>query len=70
MAAGMLYATLPPTFYDALVYHLGLPNLYLSSGSLIFPESFSLTPLLGLSAVGLAVGVVFFTSYLRVYAFS
>jgi hypothetical protein len=42
MAAGMLYATLPPTFYDALVYHLGLPNLYLSSGSLIFPESFSL----------------------------
>ena len=42
MAAGMLYATLPPTFYDALVYHLGLPNLYLASGSLTYPEAFSL----------------------------
>ncbi len=39
---GFAYATLPPTFYDALVYHLGLPNLYLASGSLLHPESFSL----------------------------
>lgn len=39
---GFAYATLPPVFYDALVYHLGLPNLYLASGSLIYPDTFSL----------------------------
>jgi hypothetical protein len=39
---GGLWATLPPAFYDALVYHIGLPNLYLTSGSLLYPENFSL----------------------------
>ena len=42
LALGFVYATLPPVFYDALVYHLGLPNLYVASGSLVYPESFSL----------------------------
>ena len=42
LIAGLLYATLPPVFYDALVYHLGLPNLYLATGSLAYPEAFSL----------------------------
>ena len=41
-ALGFVYATLPPVFYDALVYHLGLPNLYLADGSLIYPETFAL----------------------------
>ncbi len=35
-AGGFLYASLPPIFYDTLVYHLGLPNLYLATGSLTY----------------------------------
>ncbi len=31
----LVYAALPPTFYDSLVYHLGIPNLYLQSGGFI-----------------------------------
>ena len=31
----LAYAALPPTFYDSLVYHLGIPNLYLQSGGFI-----------------------------------
>ncbi len=27
-----IYASLPPTFYDSLVYHLGIPNLYIQNG--------------------------------------
>ncbi|MBZ5641052.1 MAG: hypothetical protein LAO51_20115 [Acidobacteriia bacterium] len=33
---GFLYASLPPTFYDTLVYHLGLPSLYLATKSLTY----------------------------------
>lgn len=29
-----IYASLPPTFYDALVYHLGIPNLFLLNGGM------------------------------------
>ncbi len=36
LALGFLYASLPPVFYDTLVYHLGLPNLYLATGSLTY----------------------------------
>ncbi len=31
----LVYAALPATFYDSLVYHLGIPNLYLQSGGFI-----------------------------------
>jgi hypothetical protein len=31
----LVYAALPPSFYDSLVYHLGIPNLYLQSGGFI-----------------------------------
>jgi hypothetical protein len=31
----LVYAALPPTFYDSLVYHLGIPNLYLQSGGFV-----------------------------------
>lgn len=31
----LLFAVLPPTFYDTLVYHLGIPNLYLLHGGFI-----------------------------------
>jgi hypothetical protein len=31
----LLYASLPPSFYDSLVYHLGIPNLYLQSGGFV-----------------------------------
>lgn len=31
----LVYAVLPPTFYDSLVYHLGIPNLYLQSGGFV-----------------------------------
>ena len=31
----LVYAVLPPTFYDSLVYHLGIPNLYLLSGGFV-----------------------------------
>ncbi len=30
-----IFASLPPTFYDTLVYHLGIPNLYLRNGGFI-----------------------------------
>ncbi len=30
-----VYASLPSTFYDTLVYHLGIPNLYLRNGGFI-----------------------------------
>ena len=31
----LVYAILPPSFYDSLVYHLGIPNLYLQSGGFV-----------------------------------
>ena len=31
----MAYAALPPTFYDTLVYHLGIANLYLQNGGFV-----------------------------------
>ncbi len=31
----LVYAALPPSFYDSLVYHLGIPNLYLQSGGFV-----------------------------------
>lgn len=31
----LAYAALPPSFYDTLVYHLGIPNLYLQNGGFI-----------------------------------
>lgn len=31
----LAFAALPPTFYDSLVYHLGIPNLYLQSGGIV-----------------------------------
>jgi len=30
-----LFASLPSTFYDSLVYHLGIPNLYLRNGGFV-----------------------------------
>lgn len=45
-AYGARFAMVPETFYDALIYHLGLPNLYLNAGK-IFPtpeNSFSGIP--------------------------
>lgn len=30
-----IYASLPSTFYDTLVYHLGIPNIYLNNGGFI-----------------------------------
>lgn len=36
----LLYASLPPTFYDSLVYHLGIPNLYLQSGGFVATPQF------------------------------
>jgi hypothetical protein len=36
----LLYALLPPSFYDSLVYHLGIPNLYLQSGGFIATPQF------------------------------
>jgi hypothetical protein len=36
-----IYAALPPSFYDSLVYHLGIPNLYLQhSGFVETPQFF------------------------------
>jgi hypothetical protein len=34
LSFGFLYASLPPVFFDTMVYHIGLPNLYLSTGRL------------------------------------
>lgn len=31
----LIYALLPPSFYDTLAYHLGIPNLYLQNSGLI-----------------------------------
>lgn len=31
----LVYAALPPSFYDSLAYHLGIPNLYLQNGGFI-----------------------------------
>jgi hypothetical protein len=31
----LVFAALPPSFYDTLVYHLGIPNLYLQNGGFI-----------------------------------
>jgi len=36
----LAYAALPPTFYDSLVYHLGIPNLYLQSGGFVSSPQF------------------------------
>lgn len=36
----LVYAVLPPTFYDSLVYHLGIPNLYLQSGGFVSTPQF------------------------------
>ncbi|UCH93288.1 MAG: hypothetical protein JSV88_23830 [Candidatus Aminicenantes bacterium] len=37
----LIYALLPPSFYDSLAYHLGIPNLYLqNSGFIETPQLF------------------------------
>jgi hypothetical protein len=36
----LAYASLPPTFYDSLVYHLGIPNLLLQSGGFVAAPQF------------------------------
>ncbi len=36
----LVYAALPPSFYDTLVYHLGIPNLYLQNGGFIATPQF------------------------------
>jgi hypothetical protein len=36
----LLFAFLPPSFYDSLVYHLGIPNLYLQSGGFVATPQF------------------------------
>jgi hypothetical protein len=35
-----IYASLPSTFYDTLVYHLGIPNLYLQHGGFLETPQF------------------------------
>lgn len=41
LAIPLFYAAFPPTFYDALLYHLGLPGLYLQAGRFVhWPECF------------------------------
>lgn len=35
-----IYAALPPSFYDSLVYHLGIPNLYLQHAGFIETPQF------------------------------
>jgi hypothetical protein len=46
LALLFFYAAFPPTFYDALLYHLGVPGLYLQSGGFVaWPENlFSALP--------------------------
>lgn len=34
-AANLFYCFFPPTFYDSMVYHLAIPNLYLMQGGLV-----------------------------------
>jgi hypothetical protein len=36
----LVYASLPPSFFDSLVYHLGIPNLYLQSGGFVATPHF------------------------------
>lgn len=36
----LIYAALPSSFYDTLVYHLGIPNLYLQHGGFIATPQF------------------------------
>ncbi len=36
----LIFATLPPSFYDVLVYHLGIPNLYIQHGGFIATPGF------------------------------
>lgn len=36
----LIFASLPPSFYDTLVYHLGIPNLYLQHGGFIQTPQF------------------------------
>lgn len=35
-----IYAMLPPSFYDSLVYHLGIPNLFLAHGGFVETPQF------------------------------
>jgi hypothetical protein len=35
-----IYAALPPSFYDSLVYHLGIPNLYLQHSGFVETPQF------------------------------
>lgn len=35
-----IYAVLPPSFYDSLVYHLGIPNLYLQHAGFVETPQF------------------------------
>lgn len=46
LALLLFYASFPPTFYDALLYHLGLPGYYLQAGGFApWPENvFSAMP--------------------------
>jgi hypothetical protein len=36
----LIFAVLPPTFYDTLVYHLGIPNMYLMQGGFLPTPNF------------------------------
>jgi len=36
----LIYAALPPSFYDTLVYHLGIPNLYLQHAGFVETPQF------------------------------
>lgn len=36
----LIYASLPSTFYDSLVYHLGIPNMYLQQGGFFATPQF------------------------------
>lgn len=41
LALLFFYAAFPPTFYDALLYHLGVPGYYLQAGGFVhWPENF------------------------------
>jgi len=46
LALPLFYASFPPTFYDALLYHLGIPAFYLQAGGFVpWPENlFSALP--------------------------
>ncbi len=36
----LFFATLPPSFFDTLVYHLGIPNLYIQNGGFFATPQF------------------------------